>query len=318
MKINFLLFALLSLAACSDSATTATQQPPAKVAPPVTVPPHDAPPAAKTGGFDAARAWQHAVKSMSFGPHPPGSEANRRVREYIVAELRSYGCTVAEDTFTAPTPVGDIQMTNVLGKQPGEKRDILLVMSHYDSKRLDGFIGASDPGSSIGVVLELARHLCPQQTRHAIWFAFTDGEEALLEEWSEKDSVYGSRQMAAQMAMSGDLKRIKALLLADLVGDKHLTIRRETLSTPWLIDLVWRTAKRLGYEKYFLDEELPVQDDHIPFITRGVPAVDIIDIEYAHWHKTTDTLENISARSMGIVGHVMLEVIAELDKKARK
>ncbi len=240
------------------------------------------------------------------------------VREYIVAELKSNGCSVNEDAFTAPTPFGDMPMTNVLAKQPAGGGNIILLMTHYDSKKLPGFVGASDPGSSIGVVLELSRLLCQKKTKHAIWFAFVDGEEALREEWTDEDSVYGSRQLAAQLAVSGDLKRIKAVLLADLIGDKDLTVRRETFSTKSLTDLVWATAGRLGYSKYFLEEEMPVADDHVPFLKRNVPAVDIIDLEYAHWHKTTDTLENISARSIAIVGHVMLEVIAELDKRPAK
>src|SRR5258708_18757386 len=100
-----------------------------------------------------------------------------------------------------------------------------------------------------------------------------------MKEWSDKDSRYGSRQMAAKMAMSGDLAKIKAFLLADIVGTRPPRFKRESDSTKWLVDLVWDTAKKLGYGDVFLDESLEVSDDHNPFLKRKVPAVYVIDFE---------------------------------------
>ena len=123
--------------------------------------------------------------------------------------------------------------------------------------------------------------------------------------------------MAARLANSGELKRIKVFLLADLVGSKRLHIMREENSTKAYTDLVWKTAARLGYAKVFVNEETEVSDDHLSFLSRGVPAVDVIDLNTSaeYWHTSQDTLDKVSAKSLAIVGHTILESVKELQKK---
>jgi Zn-dependent M28 family amino/carboxypeptidase len=151
-----------------------------------------------------------------------------------------------------------------------------------------------------------------------VWIAFLDGEEAQVvkngqAQWSDADSVYGSRELAARMAVAGDLKRVKAVILADMIGQFNLQIARDSESTASLTDLVWKTAARLGYSKIFLAQKTSVEDDHLPFIKRGVPAVDIIDLNgYPYWHTTQDTMDKISAASLAAVGYVILETVKEL------
>jgi len=166
-------------------------------------------------------------------------------------------------------------------------------------------------------MLELARKMCAMRPRYSIWIAFFDGEEAVRKEWQDPDNRYGSRQMAAKMAGSGDLKHTRAMILADLVGGKALGIRKEQYSTKELEDLIWATAKRLGYGQVFLDETTPVDDDHLSFLSRGVPSADVIDLvnSAGYWHTPQDTLDKISAKSLGIVGHVLLESVAALQTK---
>jgi len=150
-----------------------------------------------------------------------------------------------------------------------------------------------------------------------VWIAFFDGEEA-VKDWSDTDSRYGSRQMAARLAASGDLKKIRAFLLADLVGSKGLRFRRESGSTRWLTDVVWEAAARLGYATVFLNDEGPFDDDHQSFLKRGVPATDVIrccEQEIPYWHTPQDTLDKISARSLAITGHVFLESVKQLQEK---
>jgi Zn-dependent M28 family amino/carboxypeptidase len=167
-------------------------------------------------------------------------------------------------------------------------------------------------------MLEMARLLCGRKDANAVWIAFLDGEEAQLEEWTDTDSVYGSRELAARMAVSGDLKRVKAAILADMIGQKNLQIPKEANSTKWLTDLVWSTAARLGYKDVFVSRSIPIDDDHQPFLKRGVPAVDLIDFDgfQDYWHTPQDTLDKISARNLGIVGHVVLASVAELQTKS--
>jgi Zn-dependent M28 family amino/carboxypeptidase len=306
------LVCLLLLLACGgekpEAANAPAPQLPAKAAASDALPPE------QTGGFDGARAFTHVEALVRIGPRQPGSEGIRRAQDYIRGQLKNVGCAVEEDDFQANTPVGRVPMKNIVAKIPGRKSDVLLLLTHYDTLRLENFLGANDSGSSTGLMLEMARLLCARKGELTLWIAFLDGEEAFVE-WSETDGTYGSRQMAAKLALSGELKRIRAVLLADMVGDRSLNIKRETASTPWLTDLVWKTAARLGYEKYFVADQHTIEDDHLPFLRRGVPAVNLIDFDYPYWHTPEDTLDKISARSLGIVGHVLLEVVSVLDKR---
>jgi hypothetical protein len=279
--------------------------------------PDDALPAEKTGGFDGAKAYNHVAQLVGFGPRPSGSQAIAQTQDYITSQLSSFGCTVDVDAFSTDSPAGRLAMKNIVVKIPGERPGIILLGTHYDTKRLDNFVGADDGGSSTGLMLEMARRMCEQRPRYSIWIAFFDGEEAVNKEWHDPDNRYGSRQMAAKMAASGDLKKVRAMILADLVGGKALGIHKEEYSTKWLEDLIWTTAKRLGYGEIFLDQATPVDDDHLSFLQRDVPSADVIDLvnSAGYWHTPQDTLDKVSARSLGIVGHVILESVSVLQGK---
>jgi Zn-dependent M28 family amino/carboxypeptidase len=282
------------------------------------VSPEDAaPPPEKTAGFDGQKAYDHVKKIVEIGPRPAGSPGIHKAQEYILGQLHNFGCKVEEDDFGASTPVGRIQMKNLLVKIPGASPNAILLTTHYDTLLKDNFVGADDGASSTGLMLELARLFCGRKQDLSIWIAFFDGEEAVKNWHKDNDNTYGSREMAAKLAASGDLKRIKAMMLADIVGSKNLRIKRESNSTPWLTDLVWSTAARLGYSDIFVAEKTAIEDDHLPFLKRGVNCVDVIDLEIPYWHTTQDTLDKISPRSLAIVGHVFAESIGELRKKFR-
>jgi hypothetical protein len=274
---------------------------------------HDAPPPEKTGGFDGKRAFALVAKQVSFGPRPSGSQAIGQLQDFLQSELKSYGCAVETDSFSADTPIGRLPMKNILVEIPGEKPGVILLGTHYDTKKLDNFVGADDGGSSTAVMLELARLLCPRHGKYAVWIAFFDGEEA-VKDWSDSDGRYGSRQMAARLSTSGDLKKIKAFLLADIVGGRKAYFPRESSSTPALVDLAWNTAAKLGYSGLFLNETASAEDDHDSFLKRGVPAVDVIAdfVNNGYWHTPQDNLDKISAKTLAIVGHVFLESVKQL------
>jgi Zn-dependent M28 family amino/carboxypeptidase len=208
-----------------------------------------------------------------------------------------------------------MDMRNIVAKIPGTSPDIVLFLTHYDTKRLPNFVGADDGGSSTGLMLELARLLCARKNALTVWIVFLDGEEAFNFQWQDPDNTYGSRELAARMALSGDLAHTKAIILADMIGSKDLRIKRDANSTSWLTDLVWSTASRLGYGNVFVSSETSVEDDHIPFLRRRVPAVDIIDLEIPYWHTSEDTLDKTSPRSLAIVGHVLIAVLPQLEQK---
>src|SRR5437773_9602905 len=288
----------------------------------------DAPPPEKTSGFDGKRAFAHVAKQVSFGPHPSGSPAIAKVQDYLLSELKSYACTVETDAFSADTPIGQISMKNILAKIPGDKPGVILLGTHYDTARsardprtgevhpMPTFVGADDAGSSTALMLEVVRLLCAQHGKYAVWIAFFDGEEA-MHDWSDTDSRYGSRQMAARLSTNGDLKKIRAFLLADIVGGRKPRSLRESSSTPALVDLVWNTAAKLGYSGIFLNDATSAQDDHDSFLKRGVHSVDVIGdfSNNGYWHTPQDSLDKISPKTLATVGHVFLESVKELQSK---
>jgi glutaminyl-peptide cyclotransferase len=315
-------FAALSfacLAACGHSSSTASGAQGTGAPQAATFP--AAPASETTGGFDGTLAYKHVERLVAIGPHPAGSEGIRRAQEYIIGQLKSFGCPVEEQNFHAPaTPVGDVAMKNILVKIPSTNPSILIFSSHYDTKRLDNFVGANDGGSSTGVLLELARVLCARKNAETIWLAFFDGEEDFNVNWTERDNTYGSRELAASLAVSGDLPRVKAMILVDMVGPTNPIYRRESNSTPWLAELLWSTAARLGYGKVFINETNAIEDDHIPFLQRNVPSADIIDFEPAvleYWHTPRDTLDKIDPRTLAITGHVLIEALPVLEKRIK-
>jgi len=317
----FLSFLAICVAGCQaggSNSSHAVGQPPFLSAV-ASAPPQasdDAPPPDKTGGFDGKRAYSLVAKQVAFGPRPSGSPAIAKLQDFLQSELQSYGCTVDTDGFTADTPVGRLPMKNFLVKVPGEKPGSILLGTHYDTRLQDNFVGADDGGSSTALMLELARLLCPHRGKYAVWIAFFDGEEA-MKQWSDTDSRYGSREMAARLSLSGDIKKVKAFLLADIVGGRKAQFFRESSSTPALVDLVWNTAHKLGYLDLFRDSSTAAQDDHDSFLARGVPAVDVIAdfMNNGDWHSPQDNLDKISAKTLAIVGHVFQESVKELQAR---
>lgn len=311
-------------AAAASPASSPSTPASAPAQPPAFAPGDQALPPAQTGGFDGAAAYDYTAKLVAFGPRPPASDAIHRTQDYIVGQLKSFGCAVDTDDFHAETPIGSLPMKNIIAKVPGTGQGIILLLTHYDTLRLDNFVGADDGGSSSGLMLEMARLLCAAPKRkYAVWIAFLDGEEAQVvtngvAQWTDADSVYGSRELAARLAVSDDLKRVRAAILADMIGQKDLHVLRESDSTKWLTNLVWATASKLGYANIFLPSEAQISDDHQPFLKRNVPAVDIIDFDdytqAGYWHTPQDTMDKLSPRSFSIVGHVILESVAELQR----
>lgn len=267
-------------------------------------------------GFDSARAYEHLRRQVGFGPRPAGSSALDQCRQYLVAQLKAAGIAVREEPFTAATPTGPVRMVNLVGTIPGRRQDRIALATHYDTKLFKEFrfVGASDAASSTAAVLELGRVLKTRQQEFTVDLLFFDGEEAVVE-WRGNDNTYGSRRYVEAARQAGTLSGLKALILLDMVGDRNLTIRRDGNSTPWLTDIVWASAARLGYRQYFLDEQTTVEDDHLPFLRAGVPSVDIIDLDYPAWHTAQDDLKQVSARSLQIVGDTVLDALPRIERR---
>lgn len=270
--------------------------------------------AAQGGEFSGARALEYTRRAVAFGPRPPGSAALEKLRGYILEELRPRGCQITVDAFQARTPIGVLEMKNLICRFPGSSGRAVAITGHYDTKlfRDFRFVGADDGGSSTGFLLEMARVLSGQPRKDDVYLVWFDGEEA-IGPWSATDGIYGSRHLAARWEADGTLGRLKALINVDMIGDRDLGIMREAYSAPWLQQLIWKTARELGHGKHFLRDGGPVEDDHVPFVRRGVAAVDLIDFDKPYWHTPEDTMDRLSARSFEVVGQVLMKVLERLE-----
>ena len=275
--------------------------------------------------FDAERAFAHVRKQVDFGPRPPGSPELAQTRDYIIGELKSYNLNVTLDEFQADTPAGPQKMVNITAEVPGESDEVIIISSHYDTKliREFRFVGANDGGSSTGVLMELARVLAARpKSRYTYRLVFFDGEEAFCFDWDEcsresaPDNTYGSRRYVAQLIDKSELQKVRAMILLDMIGYKNLELGRDDMSTRWLVDIVWKTARELGYASQFVDRAEGVGgDDHEPFIKAGIPSLDIIQLStYPYWHTKDDTLDKISPRSLKIVGEVVVASLPRIEE----
>jgi len=272
---------------------------------------------APRAGFDSNRAWTDLERQVAFGPRPSGSPALAQTRQYIEAQLKTIGITYREQPFDATTPAGVIKMVNVIGTIPGKRPDRIALATHYDTKRFQEFrfLGASDAASSTAAVLELARVLKNRQNEYTIELLFLDGEEAVNTEWRDPDNTYGSKYYVRAAQQERTLAGLKTLILLDMIGDRDLDIRPDTNSAPWLNAIVWSSAARLGYRSTFLAQDFTVEDDHLPFVEAGVPSIDIIDLDYPQWHTAQDDLDHVSARSLQIVGDVLLDALPQIEQQ---
>jgi len=263
--------------------------------------------------FDGAAALRHVERLVAIGPRPAGSQGATRARTYIVDELRKAGVAVRVDAFDSATPHGRLPMANIIATVPGRRKDVILIGGHYDTKWFKeiAFVGANDGGSSAALLIELARRLHARPREYTYWVVWFDGEEA-RETWTATDSLYGSRRMAAELGRSRQLP--SAVIVADMIGDRNLGIRREAASTAWMNDVIWASATRLGYGAQFPDDSMAVEDDHAPFMRLGVPAALLIDFEFPPWHTAEDTLDKVSAQSLEIVGKVLLDSLPGIEE----
>ena len=279
--------------------------------------------AAQAQHFSGGKAWEYARDFVAIGPRWPTSPGHARAEAFLREHFQRD--QLEEDAFTADTPIGPVNMRNFIVRFPGKKDGVIVLASHYETNywlRNINFVGANDGAATTGLLMAIADQLRVETAHgkkldgYSVSLVFFDGEEA-IRSWSRSDSTYGSRHLAAKWGRDGTLTRIKAFILTDMIGDKDLDIQQETHSTGWLVDLVREAAKKFGDERYFFQTEEAVEDDHLPFVERGVPSIDLIDLDYgpnnSYHHTAQDTLDKISAHSLAVDGDVIMETIRLID-----
>ncbi|MGA9993872.1 MAG: M28 family metallopeptidase [Pyrinomonadaceae bacterium] len=328
-----LLFVTLPLAfiACPGNKTQVGNNNNAPAVTPAPVTQNQASPASAT--FDGERAFEQVRKQVEFGPRPAGSAELAKTQDYIINELKSYGLSVTTDEWMATTPVGERRMVNVTAEITGESADVIMLTSHYDTKLFKEFrfVGANDAGSSTGALLEIARVLAAnkQKPRFTYWLTFFDGEEAFCADWDDchnpnpanpakplPDNTYGSRRFVSQLIDKKEVKRVRAMILLDMVGYKNLEMPREGFSAAWLTGIIWQTAREIGDGAQFVNGSEDVDDDHTPFLQAGIDSVDLIQLSgYPYWHTAQDTLDQISAKSLKAVGETVVASLPRIEER---
>ncbi|HVH87654.1 MAG TPA: M28 family peptidase [Terriglobales bacterium] len=275
--------------------------------------------------IDPQRCWGYLKQFVAIGSRPLGSAGHKKAEDFIHSHLKSD--QVEDDSFTQHTPVGSFPIRNIVAKYPGKQPGIVVFASHYETNSWlpKSYVGANDGGSSTALLLEYANQLRDRFKNgaldcYSVWLVFTDGEEAMQREWSS-DSLYGSKHLAQKWQQDGTSRQIKALLLADMLGDSDLNIEQDGNSSPRLQAIAYAAASHYGYQSHLYGRHTTIEDDHLPFSRVGIPVMDFIDLDYGYnnsfHHTSEDTIDKLSPRSLEISGDIMLGTLALINAGAK-
>ncbi len=266
-----------------------------------------------------------AAAPKRFITSPGHDAAENFIKAHFQPEM-AHGQFVT-DAFYPTTPIGQIPMRNYIVKYPGKKDGVIVIASHYETNyplKDIPFVGANDGACTTALLIAMGEYFRAHPPEgYSVWLVFDDGEEA-VHEWSATDSLYGTRHLAAKWSGDGTLGHIKAFLLADMIGDKDLDILEESQSTPWLRDDLRKAAAETHHSANVFQTKAAEEDDHLPFLQRGVPSIDIIDVDYGphttkmpdgYHHTAQDTIDKISARSLQTSADLFMAMIRLVNQR---
>ncbi len=283
--------------------------------------------------IDGKRAYAYLKRICEIGPRPAGSTANAGQRAMVAKHFQAHGATITEQPFNGidPRDHTPVAMVNLVGSWHPERRERVVLGAHYDTRpfpdeerdparRTLPFIGANDGASGVALLMEIAHHLNALPTSWGVDLVLFDGEELVYGQGPNQNGEYflGAKEFARIYAVGVDSRRLKSRYVAgivlDMVGDRDLKIDQEENSVnlaPGLVREVWAVARRLNASAFRQRIGQAVLDDHLPLNNAGIPAIDIIDFDYPHWHTSRDTPENCSAASLEQVGRVVTAWLAQ-------
>lgn len=249
------------------------------------------------------------------------------IRQHFAPEAAKGNFVV--DDFYARTPAGLLPMRNFIVKFPGKKDGTVVLASHYETNywlKDINFVGANDGACTTALLIALGQYYREHPPQgYAVWLLFDDGEESITPQWTDSDSLYGTRHIAAKWSADGTLGHIKAFIVADMIGAKDLNVDKDANSTPWLLDILAKAGRVTGHSSYLFKNPTQVDDDHIPFKQRGVPVLDVIDLDYGpptrehpeggYHHTEKDTMDKLSAQSLQVSADLFLELVRQIDQR---
>ena len=283
----------------------------------------------KSTGFDGAAAYRYAGMQVAFGPRIPGTPAAKAAGDWIIAQMKARGAQVVVQAFDYKDANGKvIPMRNILARYRPELKERILYVTHWDSRptstgrccspeppndpqRNLPVPGANDGASGVGMFVALGDLLKKNRPNVGVDLLFTDGEDYGDFGPPEVDVLVGAKYFAAHLP-SPDYKPLFGVLW-DMIGDKDLRIPQEGYSineAPEVVQRVWDVAADLGHGDVFTnDNQGGITDDHVPLLAAGLRVIDVIDLSYPPHHTPQDTMDKISAKSLGIVGDVAAALI---------
>lgn len=274
--------------------------------------------------YQLTREYVNAAPKRFVGS-PGHAAAENFIRSHFAPEIAKGQFEV--DQFTPNTVLGPRTMRNFIVRYPGRKDGVIVIASHYETNyplKDINFVGANDGACTSAMLIALGEYYRVHPPEgYSVWLVFDDGEEA-LQQWGPSDSLYGTRHLAAKWSGAGVIGKIKAFIVLDMIGDKDLNLDYDMNSTPALLDVLKLAARQTNHASSVFKYEQQVEDDHMPFKQRGVPVLDMIDLDYGphdnahpdgYHHTAQDTLDHISARSLQTSSDLLFGVLRILNQR---
>ncbi len=278
--------------------------------------------AAKPAAFDAKRAHGYLEALCKIGPRISGSEGMKKQQQMLEKHFKEQGGQIEWQRFTVTQKSDprrqEVPMANLIVSWHPDRMRRVILCSHYDTRPLADrepdarnwrkpFLSANDGGSGVALLMELAHHIKDMKTNVGVDFVLFDGEEYFFEEGDEY--FFGSKYFGRQYRRSRGKVFYAAAILLDMVAGKDPHFPVDPYSWKRASDLVlgvWNIARELQCAAFDATAfGADMQDDHIALNQNGIPAIDIIDSKYPHWHRLSDVPDNCSGASMEQVAKVL-------------
>jgi len=274
--------------------------------------------------FDSSKAYNYVLQQCEFGPRYPGSKGHQQCKEFLFSELSKYSneTIINAHKIVDPLTSDSVEIYNVFGRINPEKDNRVLLIAHWDTRRFADkdlnsknhtkpVLGANDGASGVAILLSLIQQI--NMKNMGIDILLADAEDMGIygdaNTWAIGSRLF-SEEYPTPLPQFG--------ICVDMVADKDLKIKVEEYSyqmAPQLIQYIWNIASSKGYDNFKFELGPGIIDDHLSFSSAtGIPSIDLIDLDYEHWHTVNDIPENISKKSLGIVGSVLLSFLIEMDK----
>ncbi len=279
--------------------------------------------------YDALPVWvdqgeacmAHADRITNLSPRHPPYPGHRKTIDYIVSEITKIGAKAHVDSWLQSTPDGDFTLYNVYCFIEGKDSSKYMILgSHFDTKPHIICPGANDGASSTAVLLELIRTYVDSPPDVNLHCCFFDGEECYFD-YNDEDGLYGSTRYAQRLKSENKVASCYGMILMDMIGDRDLEITLSRSTPKVWIERCQKVAKKLGHPERVTMYGHAIHDDHLPFEDVGISAVDLIDFHFGprnvFWHTAADTMDKLSAESMGFIGNMVIELVRETVKDCR-